>query len=52
LATLAPEREEATLVARPGTLMMSRRVEVTLIWRLRRPIQTMIAMTSVREVIS
>ena len=47
LEMLAVESEEAILGARSGTLMMSRRVEVTVIWRLRRPIQTVIAIRSV-----
>lgn len=37
LATVAPEGEETILRARFGTMMMLRRVEVSVIWRLRRP---------------
>ena len=44
---VAVERELTILAARPGVLFMSRRVDVTVAWRLRRPIQTVITTRSV-----
>ena len=44
---VAEEREARILASRPGVLLMSRSVDVTVDWRLRRPIQTVTTTRSV-----